>query len=232
MHRAALVLCALVAAAAGGLLGAPVPFPRPGLRGPWVKGWDQPVNPLGGCRFHRSGDRLTITVPGNGHELDACEGRLNAPCLLRDVRGDFRVQVRVEGRGLGATPVGEAQRAGILVTDGNVFLLLKGHADEVQVELSRYRGAFRLGWGKTIWGQAISVEKPIYLRIERRGQDVSADYSLDGKEGTPTAMAPVPHPTQLKHTVKVGVFAECTAPGTFKAVFDQWKLTPLGRLAQ
>ena len=30
---------------------------------------------------------------------------------------------------------------------------------------------------------------------------------------------------QLPRKLKVGVFAEATAPGTFKAVFDQFKLT-------
>ena len=32
----------------------------------------------------------------------------------------------------------------------------------------------------------------------------------------------------MPRKVKVGVLAEATAPGTFKAVFDDFKLTPLG----
>ena len=95
MHRpAALLLCAL----AGGLAAAPAPISRPSKEtGPWFDGWDRPVDPLGDCKFARKGDRLTITVPGKGHQLDIVQGGLNAPRLLREVEGDFLVQVRVRG---------------------------------------------------------------------------------------------------------------------------------------
>ena len=121
MHRyAVLLLCALVAAgvvaAAGGLMAAPAPFPtRTGrASGPWITGWDRVVDPVGDCKFDRRGDRLTMTVPGQPQEVDVTRGRLNGPYLLRDVEGDFVVQVRVGGdflKGQGT--------AGLLLLAGN-----------------------------------------------------------------------------------------------------------------
>jgi hypothetical protein len=107
MNRLAAMLGALLAAA---VMAAPAPRPRPAT--PWVTGWDKPVDPLGDCRFHREGDKLTITVPGEGHELDVGDKPLNVPRLLRDVEGDFVMQVRLGG---GCTP---GKAAGILLTDG------------------------------------------------------------------------------------------------------------------
>src|SRR5690242_14159504 len=81
-----LLMCVLVAGVA---LATPAPPERP-----WVTGWDKPVDPKKDCRFERREERLTITVPGEGHELSV-QGDLNAPRLLRDVEGDFAAEVRI-----------------------------------------------------------------------------------------------------------------------------------------
>src|SRR5207244_1045643 len=116
VHRfAALLLCAL-AGAAGGLLAAPAPFPRPGRARPWTTGWDRTVDPVGDCRFDRKGDRLTITVPGGEH-------RMTAPRLLRDVNGDFVVAVRVGGS------FRPTVRAGLLLTAEQTVFRFERSAD-------------------------------------------------------------------------------------------------------
>jgi hypothetical protein len=96
-------LSLLGALVASGLVAAPAPFPRPDRAGPWVTGWDTPVDPVGDCRFDRDGDKLTITVPGS-------KGRSSDFSLLRDVEGDFVLQVRMAVSFPGA--------AGILLVDG------------------------------------------------------------------------------------------------------------------
>src|SRR5436305_683493 len=113
MRRLAAPLLCLLAA---GVAAAPAPKPRP-----WVDGWDRPVDWSGDCRFARAGDKLTIAVPGKGPGLDVQHGRLHAPHLLRDVKGDFVAQVRVRGD---FKPAGEEgyHRAGLLITDGNLFV--------------------------------------------------------------------------------------------------------------
>jgi regulation of enolase protein 1 (concanavalin A-like superfamily) len=186
-----------------------------------VTGWDRPVDPVGDCRFDRRGDRLTVTVPGKGRELDVAGRRLNAPRLLRDVRGDFMVQVRVEGRLRTADmPVGrEWGQAGLLLASERDFKvkLTAGPMLLYQTLTSAYETVPPIGprVGRSVW-----------IRLERRGDVLWLAFARDGKKwkrlGEPLRM-------ELPHKLKVGVVAENTAEGTFKAVFDQFRLTPLGR---
>jgi hypothetical protein len=72
------------------VLAAPAP-----KRQPFKTGWDEPKDPDGDCKFIRDADTLTIEVPGKDHDLAPKRERFNAPRLLRDVEGDFVMQVRV-----------------------------------------------------------------------------------------------------------------------------------------
>src|SRR5262245_34558282 len=119
MHRLPVLLLGCAPLAVAAVVAAPAPFPKPVK--PWVTGWDTPVDPRRDCRFDRKGDKLTITVPGKGHGLYEDEG---APRLLREVGGDFGVQVRVDGN-FGHDPAGRPRGfrgAGICVTDGRWFV--------------------------------------------------------------------------------------------------------------
>src|SRR4051812_2737975 len=64
---------------------------------PFMDGWDKPVDPDKDCMFDKVKSGLTITVPGKDHDLGVERGRMNSPRFLRDVEGDFVVQVRVGG---------------------------------------------------------------------------------------------------------------------------------------
>jgi regulation of enolase protein 1 (concanavalin A-like superfamily) len=181
MHRfAALLLCS------ASLVAAPAPFPRPPrASGPWIDGWDRLV---GAGRFDRAGDRRTVTVSG---------GR---GALLRDVEGDFTMQVRV---GALARPSSDKDscRAGLLLVD------VKSSA----------RGSF---WARLA---GPPIEKPAFLRLERRGSVLTRAFSEDGKEWD--SLRPVKVP--LSRKLKVGVVVENTTKGSWKAEFDEFKLTPL-----
>jgi hypothetical protein len=202
MHRlAAGLLCAFVAGGvlaegvavgvAGGLLAAPAPFPRAGRTGPWVTGWDRPVDPVGDCRFDRQGDRLTITVRGKGHAIEARD----AARLMRDVEGDFVARVRVGGD---CEQSGD-YNAGLLVLDG-----------ENVVEYVLYN--------------PVAHGRPRHLLIERREGAVLVRGSLDGKNWERAVRLR----RKMPRVLKVGVVVWCNSPVTFKAVFDQFRLTPLG----
>src|SRR5215472_13005840 len=57
--------------------------------------WDRPIDPDRDCKFEIKDGTVTIELPGGDHELDPKRNRLNAPLLLRDVEGDFAIQVHV-----------------------------------------------------------------------------------------------------------------------------------------
>src|SRR5262249_34987401 len=160
------------------------------------------------CRFEHKGDKLTITVPGKGHELDVRQGRLDAPHLVRQAEGDFLVRVRV-----GVTTAGG--RAGLIVRGGDadpvvpVQLRVLGPGCNVLAVVSRKGGgpALRVG---TYDGPPVGV--PVWLRLERRGKVGKVAFSEDGKKW---ALLNVPLAIALPRKVKVGVVAEAAAEATF-----------------
>jgi hypothetical protein len=222
MHRlAAGLLCALATVAA-----AVAPAPRPQ---PWVAGWDRPVDLVGNCRFDRNADKLTITIPGKDHGLDVPNKRLNAPYLLRDVRGDFSVQVRVGAVG---KPTGRTgyHRAGLLLTDGWVFWRWERSAHKHPEEKARNLW-FGIHWrgekgSATGHDDGPPLNQPAYLRIERRGEQVLLASSEDGKTWlTVTRASWLGTVIKLPQALKIGVVAESMAAGEFKVEFDQFKLS-------
>src|SRR5438876_465559 len=108
-----------------GAVAFAAPAPKPST---WTAGWDKPVDPSRDCRFDYDGEKLTITVPGKNHGLDVMGNRLNAPHLLREVQGDFVVQVRVRGA---FAPTGHEgyHRAGLLLTYGNTVVKVQRTAN-------------------------------------------------------------------------------------------------------
>jgi regulation of enolase protein 1 (concanavalin A-like superfamily) len=214
MHRIAILLLCTLLAVAGGL-AAPAPLPR----SPWATGWEKPVDPVGDCRFDRKGDKLTITVPGDGHALE----EHTAPCLLREVVGDFLVEVRVGGNFRPKDPKGYGgwRQAGLLLAGK-----LKFTAGQFAYDLSD-SGKIPLVW----LPRFTIVDKrhpaghlPVWLRLERRGNVVRLAFAPDGK--TWQALQD-PLRIDLPPRVKVGVVAEARAEATFTAVFDKFKLTSL-----
>ncbi len=61
--------------------------------------WGHAVDPDADCNFEMdtSEDKLRIIVPGKTHILSAEIGQVNAPRILRDLKGDFDLRVRVGG---------------------------------------------------------------------------------------------------------------------------------------
>jgi hypothetical protein len=86
MRRSLCVFVALLLTCAA--LAAPAPEP-------FVSGWGNPVDPDRDCKISRGGNALTIQMPGSDHDYDPIRKRLNAPRLLRDMEGDFKIQIRV-----------------------------------------------------------------------------------------------------------------------------------------
>ncbi len=203
---------------------------------PWRGGWREPVNPQGLCRFHYYRDKLTITLPGKDFGLDVHRGRLNAPRLLRTVRGDFLLQVRVAGTFRLASDMDNPQKgyraAGILLTDGKDFIRVqraqhfegdrKARHHYVTMELLGFKG------GGYVENNGEPLDEPLSLRVERRAGWVHTAFSKDGEKWLPFAGGPTGG-VGMPQEIQVGVIAEATAPGEFRAEFDRFKLSPAQR---
>ena len=179
---------------------------------PWVTGWDKPVDSIGDCRFDKKGDKLTISVPGRA-------GRATVPQMLREIEGDFDITVRVTAD---FSPGG--LEAGVLISDGTNDLRFGRGSDRnnsliVRVSVRNHTGVS----ASSVVGDNL---KPVYIRVERRKNVLTVKHRTDRQEwsspfgGHPGWVVPLPK------KLKVGVFAESMAPGTFEPVFDQFELTP------
>jgi hypothetical protein len=196
----------------------------------WVTGWDQPVDPDGDCRLDRNGERLTVTIPGTCHTLYHDEQ--NAPRLLRDLAGDFAIQVRVSGacrtrkvkklHGWNRT-----LRAGLVVLAGGETVvrlwwemgLMESHradTDSASWEwiVPDMPGAYQVE-------ASSSRQGPVYLRLERWGCRFFAAFSEDGLQWNQWRSRSL----KLPRNLKVGIAAENMSATEFQAEFDQFKLS-------
>jgi regulation of enolase protein 1 (concanavalin A-like superfamily) len=208
--------------------------PAPAGQQPWVTGWDRPVDPKGDCSIERKGDRLTITVPGEGHEVDIASrsNRMNGPRLLRDVEGDFVVEVRVSGDNWASEQEG-FRGAGLLVADAD-----KGHGLTLKVQVRcTVSGRDKLSeWvmseehhprGFAVFAPAghnrtTRPRRSTYFRLERRGDAWRRSWSEDSNKWHEYSEA---LKMRLPRKLKVGVLAEADAEGEFKVVFDKFRLS-------
>lgn len=63
-----------------------------------IKSWGTVVDLDGDCEVVSVDGKLTINVPATCHDLNSRNGELNAPRVLREVEGDFDIQVKVTGK--------------------------------------------------------------------------------------------------------------------------------------
>jgi hypothetical protein len=226
MHRSlALLLCSLLAAFAA--FAAPAPVYKPD-RTRWLglSGWDKPTDPRGGSRFAQAGEKLTITVPSDRHHGHDHDRHLtNAPRLLRGVRGDFDVRVRVGGRFL---PASQSTRrvAGLVLAGGeDTCYLERSTWEEFGVLTHQFWGTFyRPGSRLSQRMKADPRRAEGYMRMERLGEQLTLMASEDGFEWYTVECKEL---AGLPPEVKVGVFAAAADNGPFEAAFDQFSLTPL-----
>ncbi|HEY7311218.1 MAG TPA: hypothetical protein VH643_17790 [Gemmataceae bacterium] len=209
------------------VLAAPVPATK--------DGWGRPVDPDHDCKITIKDDTVTMELPGGDHELNPKRDRFNAPRLLRDVEGDFVVQVRVSASfrpSAKSSVKGEAPR----VAAG--LILIPAEKNSIRLEYGAYRRGEkqRSGFSNRMRGQQLGMnveldwnpsdwvpnEDHIYLRIEREGNWIRNVLSPDGKTwGRYNSSEDAKMPSKFK----VGLAAYSTSTEPFKVRFDQFKLT-------
>jgi hypothetical protein len=206
-------------------------------------GWERPVDPDNDCKFDIKDGTVTIELPGGDHELAPKRKRFNAPRLLREVEGDFVMQVR-----LCATfrPSAKSNVEGEEPRVAAGLVLMPTEESYIRLEYGAYRrkGEQDNYFSSRLWGEKFDLrgeadfilgrrtpsgkqappanEERIYLRFEREGNCVRKVYSLDGERRYPTITVDC---KTLPNKLKVGLAAYSTSTEPFKVRFDQFKLT-------
>jgi hypothetical protein len=204
-----------------------------------VHGYGDVVDPEGDCTINAQDGQVTLVVPGSFHDIcDWCPTWLaaTAPRILREIDGDFSVQVTVSGEyNPGTEKTFELSRpgeaAGLLLweNDGSYILFLCNTYVMDNGTQASY-GPFWLKYVKEYRKVTPRLEtsiqyetagRPTYLRMTRQGDDIRVASSYDGVEWTERNSVT----TRFPKTVRVGVVAENTSNKTFTAVFGDFKLT-------
>jgi regulation of enolase protein 1 (concanavalin A-like superfamily) len=153
-----------------------------------ITGWGLAVDPDGDCRMNGDRSTLTITVPPTLHDLNPSIGKYNAPRVVRDVEGDFEVEVRVEGD---FRPGSICNRADGLPFVGGGIVIFDG--DDTIIRLERgvvyNRGSFsqfaifeqHIVGGGAIAHNGSLASGTAYLRLARRGGTMRGFTSSDGR---------------------------------------------------
>jgi len=201
--------------------------------------WGKIVDPARDTEFKASKTTLTMTVAGEPHVFGE-DGQRTAPRVMREVRGDFMIQVKTSlaspkstpakfsrdllpaGRGADWLNAAPFQGAGIVVMqdDGNLFKLGQGtlfHQDSVEKYLA-WQGHSQ---ERSSHGGKIEPGKQFaYLRLQRFGPHLFPSGSDDGERWTHLPMIT----GQLPEALQVGLVAEHNTAEGFQATFSQFKL--------
>ncbi|HZU35004.1 MAG TPA: DUF1349 domain-containing protein [Gemmataceae bacterium] len=209
-----------------------------GKENPFETGWGKPVNPENDCKFLRERGGLTIELPNRSHTLPVGgspsprgEGLKGVPLLLRNVTGDFVVQVRVAGtckptsNGKFPMTAGWAEAGLIVMADKRNFVRLAWCCHPTLRGWSRGPnwGEWKNGWCDSDHSQGGpgKVNRSMYLRLERKGRMLLAAYSHDGNKWQTQGPSVV---CNWPANVKLGLMAEAAAVEAFKPHFDNFKL--------
>jgi regulation of enolase protein 1 (concanavalin A-like superfamily) len=204
---------------------------------PEIAGWGKPADPNGDCKFFVTEGELLISVPGaNGpHDLAAEIEVINAPRILRQVRGDFVLQVMIDGRfapGDESTLPGRPGYNGaglvVMADPKNVICLaravMKGPGGEAQ-----HYANFEMRSNGEIerFGQTddypLPATGPVFLRIERRDQKISGSVSEDGERWH--ELSPKELPPDWPEELQAGVVAVSTSKMEFDPHFAKFQIT-------
>ena len=196
-------------------------------KGATLERWGQVLDPDGDCKVRMDGGRVTIEVPPKLHDLSAEMGTVNAPRVLREVEGDFIAEVTVAGA---VTPGGRPTRPRSLPFHGAGLLLWQDEKNFIRLERAailrdgrpmpyanfeqRKGGALADGGPKAL------EDKPLHLRLERRGSRVIGSVSFDGVRWTALKELTA----DLPKAVKVGVAALNSAGTPFRAELEGYEL--------
>jgi regulation of enolase protein 1 (concanavalin A-like superfamily) len=193
-----------------------------------LPGWGRVVDPARDCVVSLDEGRnvLRVTIPGTPHVLSAEDPGLplNAPRVVRRVRGDFTADVRVLGRlepgRTRTTYYDPFQGAGLIVwQDRRNYLRLERAVGFIKGRLHPYVNYELREDGRLAVSHGITVEDgPLFLKLRRQGRAFSAWYSRDGRRWVRLATVDA----SLDDRAEVGVDAVNSSARTLSAELERF----------
>ena len=174
--------------------------------------WQNPVDPDGDCNFEvdRSEGKVRIIVPGRAHLLSAEVGQVNAPRILRGIKGDFDLSVRIAGtnhpRGRPTTNMYSPYHgAGLIIwQDEENYVRLEIATDLLNGKERPYVNfEYRKEGALAVSSGMRNEDGSNQLRLRRRGDEIFASFGPDGVRWSSFP----PLTVKLNNRLKVGVTA-------------------------
>ncbi len=187
--------------------------------------WGDAVDPDGDCKFELEPreDKVRIIVPGKTHILSAEIGRVNAPRILRDIKGDFDVTVRVAGTdhpGAKATTTlySPYHGAGLVIwQDQENYVRLEIATDLQHGKPRPYVNfEYRKDGALAATSGLKNGDGSNHLRLRRRGDEIYASFGPDGVRWNSFP----PLTAKLNDRLKVGVAAINSSTKTLTAELE------------
>jgi hypothetical protein len=196
-----------------------------------VTDWGDPIDPDGDCRVVVEPARVKIFIPGKPHILSAEIRGLNAPRILRNVRGDFDARVSVAGV---FQPAGKSTvKAYLFPYHGAGILLWQDEENYVRLEIAsemqrgkrrpyvnfeyRKAGALAVSTGLN------NADSSSHLRLRRRGGEIYAGFGPDGHHWTSFP----PLVVNLKDQLSIGLTAINTATRPLDAELEGFQVSEM-----
>ena len=202
-----------------------------------LSGWGKIADPDHDCKFFLAEEELLIHVPGSAHahDLAAEIHSTNAPRVLQSVKGDFTIEVRVDGR---YEPGSESTKAGrtgyngaglvVMLDPNNVVTLARAalqNSDNAPQPYAnfeiRVNGELeRIG---LTGDQHLPKASPIILQLQRRGTKITAATSNDGTIWYVLGAKEIPATWPKK--LQTGIVAISTSTAEFNPRFSNLKIS-------
>jgi hypothetical protein len=200
-----------------------------------IGGWGMLIDLDNDCTVKDEGGKLTITIPGGIHDLNKQLGGMSAPRLLREVDGDFTIQVKVSGE---FDPGDEAAKrderdiapfcsAGLLLwqDEGNYLRLERnGWWSKADNTVACYAPLIEYYLNGQFQGPKPGVAsadffegRSTWLKLERRDGKVTPFYSHDGQDWTAAKEITVEFPPRIQ----AGIAAVNTSKKPFTVEFEE-----------
>jgi regulation of enolase protein 1 (concanavalin A-like superfamily) len=203
-----------------------------------LSSWGVPLDLAEDCKFEAAAGKLTITVPGSvkPHDLSSELASGTAPRVLKPVKGDFIIQVRVDGE---FQPGDESTQAGRTGYTGAGLVVFADHSNFIRLERAtlHYQGGEAIPYTNfeirvngqlerigTTGDLPMEKDKPTWLRLERKGSQMLGAMSHDGENWTYGEPKILRAEAWEKNSIVAGVAAISTSRKPFSPIYSSFSI--------